>query len=215
MHGGSISAPGARRSSRTAPRSCTCPNTPRMGGSRRRARRDASLFLNRRGPLRPDWLSPLRSHFAARAAAFAILARLAEGGHAHDRVPAGTVADGREPRAVAGGGASQAQARGGVAGRGDSTAARGTIGHPQTASTRLARICSTHARGWIRPGAAWDRGRARRSPHRAECAVPACPAGRFAAAAPPRCRPTSGAGALPRSLRCRARCTTPSGACRS
>jgi hypothetical protein len=50
-----------------------------MGGSRRRARRDASLFLNRRGPLRPDWLSPLRSHFAARAAAFAILARLAEG----------------------------------------------------------------------------------------------------------------------------------------
>jgi hypothetical protein len=214
MRGGSISAPGARRSSLTAPRSCTCPNTPHTGGSRRRAPRDAFRFLNRRGPLHPDWLPPLRSHFAARAAAFAILARLAEGGHAHDRVSAGAVADRRQPRAVAGGGASQAQARGGVAGRGDSTAARCTIGHPQTASTRLARICSTHARGWIRPGAAWDRGRAR-STHRAECAVPARPPTRLAPVAPPRCRPTSGAGALPRSLRCRARCTTPSGACRS
>jgi hypothetical protein len=79
MRGGSISAPGARRSSLTAPRSCTCPNTPHTGGSRRRAPRDAFRFLNRRGPLHPDWLPPLRSHFAARAAAFAILARLAEG----------------------------------------------------------------------------------------------------------------------------------------
>jgi hypothetical protein len=51
-----------------------------MDGSRRPAPRDASpSFLNRRGPLHPDWLPPLRSHFAARAAAFAILARLAEG----------------------------------------------------------------------------------------------------------------------------------------
>jgi hypothetical protein len=63
-----------------------------------RAARRFPLFLNRRGPLHPDWLPPLRSHFAARAATFADSGATRRGsGHAHGRVSAGAAADERQP----------------------------------------------------------------------------------------------------------------------